>query len=159
MDFNIIKDWLELLSYAATVVGIPLAIYIYYNDTVKERKIKEKEILFLNYNLYVDYLKLCLENPELEIYISGGIKHEFSDKERRELIIFEIFFTYLECAYLYYADMSDEIRRKRWDGWVNYVKEFSQYKNFRKAWELTNGQWDEDFMKFMNVLMKQETGN
>ena len=153
MDFNSIKEWFELLSYGATVIGIPLAIYIYYQDKVRERKIKEKEVLFTSHSLYVDYLKMCFDNPDLEVYNSYFNNPDFSEKERKEIIVFEILFTYLESAYLYYEDLSDEVKRKRWEGWVNYVKDFSTQENFRKAWKLTEGQWDEDFMKFMNKLV------
>ena len=159
MDFDNIKDWFELLSYAAAVIGIPLAIIIYYNDKVKERKIKEKEVLFTSHSLYVDYLKICLDNPELEVYNTSFNNPEYSEKEKRELIVFEILFTYLESAYLYYDDLSDEIKHKRWKGWIVYIEEFAQQEKFRLAWELTNGQWDEDFMKFMNdILDKSKPG-
>jgi len=33
------------------------------------------------------------------------------------------------------------------------LSDFSQQENFRNAWQLTEGQWDEDFMHFMNNLM------
>lgn len=155
MEFSIVKEWFELLSYAATIIGIPLAILIYYNDKIKERKLREKEALFTSHSLYVDYLKICLENPELNIYNSLYSENKLSSEEKKELIIFEILFTYLESTFLYYEDQSDKVKRKRWDGWLNYIKDFSEQENFRKAWELTNGQWDEDFMKMMNSIIKK----
>ncbi len=155
MEFSTVKEWFELLSYAATIIGIPLAILIYYNDKIKERKLKEKEALFTGHSLYVDYLKICLENPGLKIYNTSYNENEFTPAEKKELIIFEILFTYLESTFLYYEDQSDNIKRKRWNGWVNYIKDFAEEENFRKAWELTNGQWDEDFMKLMNSIIKK----
>ncbi len=159
MEFSDIKDWFELLSYAAAIVGFPLAIFIYYKDKVKERKIKEKEVLFTSHSLYVDYLKICLENPELEVYNTSINNPQFSQKEKRELIVFEILFAYLESAFLYYEDQSPEIKHKRWEGWINYIREFSQQENFRRAWELTSGQWDLDFMKFMNDILRETKSN
>lgn len=153
MDISSIKEWFELFSYAATIVGIPLAIFIYYQDKVKERKLKEKEALFTSHSLYTDYLKLCLENPEMKIYNTSDGDSELSINEKRELIIFEILFTYLESTYLYYRDQSDEIKNKRWEGWENYIKDFSKDESFRKAWHLAGGQWDKDFMKMMNNLV------
>lgn len=155
MEINNIKDWLELLSYAATIIGIPLAIYVYYNDKVKERKLKEKEALFTSHTLYADYLKICLENPDLDVYNSALKKTELSLSDKKEIIIFEILFTYLESTYLYYKDQSTEIRKKRWGGWVKFIEEFAVEDNFRRSWELTGGQWDEDFMKLMNDIIKK----
>lgn len=153
MEFSTVKEWFELLAYAATIIGIPLAIYTYYKEKAQERKIKEKEVLFTSHSLYVDYLKMCFDNPELEVYNTSYDNPDFSQKEKKEIIVFEILFTYLESAYLYYEDLSEEVKRKRWIGWVTYVKDFSKQENFKKAWRLTEGQWDEDFMRFMNNLM------
>jgi len=80
MEFNNTKEWLELPSYAATIIVIPLAIYIYYKDKVQERKIKEKEVLFISHSLYVDYLKICFDNPELEVYNLSFHNPDFSPK-------------------------------------------------------------------------------
>lgn len=154
MEISTLKDWLELLSYAAAVIGIPLAIFVYYKDKIKERKIKEKEVLFTSHTLYADYLKICFENPELEIYNASFNDPELSPKEKKELIAFELLFTYLESTFLYYEDQSDEIKQKRWQGWKDYIEDFSKQENFLKAWNITQGQWDEDFMKFVNGLIK-----
>ncbi|MEO6693780.1 MAG: hypothetical protein ABIY50_13050 [Ignavibacteria bacterium] len=156
VDISIIKEWCELLSYAATIVGIPLAIFVYSKDKILERKRKEKEVLFTSHTLYVDYLKLCLTNPELDIFNSNFNNNSFSENEKKEIIIFEILFTYLESTFLYYSDLSDEIKMKRWAGWESYIKEFSENDNFIKAWRMTEGQWDLDFMNFMNRLLVQK---
>ncbi|MEO8665283.1 MAG: hypothetical protein ABI462_07290 [Ignavibacteria bacterium] len=150
-----IKEWFELLSYAATIIGIPLAIFVYYKDKIKERKIMEKEVLFTSYSLYVDYLKLCLDNPGLNVYNISGNDLKFTEKEKKELIIFEILFTYLESTFLYYREQSDEITRNRWIGWIRYIEDFAAQENFRKAWEIAGGQWDQDFMKLMNGIINK----
>ena len=155
MEFANIKDWFELLSYIAAVIGIPMAIFVYHKEKIKERKIKEKEVLFTSHTLYVDYLKLCFDNPELEIYNTSINNPELTTKEKKELIAYEILFTYLESTFLYYQDQSDEIKQKRWQGWKDYIEDFSKQENFLKAWKVTQGQWDEDFMKFMNGLIKR----
>ena len=155
MEFGKIKEWFELLSYAATIIGIPLAIFIYYKDKVKERKLKEKEALFTGHSLYADYLKLCLDNPDLDVYNASFNKVDFPLNKKKEIIIFEILFTYLESTFLYYKDQSDDIKNKRWEGWVNYIKDFAEEENFRTAWEMTSGQWDKDFMMLMNSLIKK----
>ena len=83
MEFGNIKEWFELLSYAATIIGIPLAIYIFYKDKIKERKLKEKEALFTSHSLYVDYLKICLENPGLKIYNTSFSESHLTPEEKK----------------------------------------------------------------------------
>lgn len=155
MNFQEVRDWFELLSYLAAIIGIPLAIYTYYRGKQSEQRLREKEALFTSHTLYVDYLKLCLENPDLNTYNTPDGR-TLDEIQKKELIIFEILFTYLESAYLYYADQSDAIRRKQWKGWEEYIKDFSGKENFMKAWNVLSGQFDEDFMKFMNDHLRRK---
>ncbi len=73
----------------------------------------------------------------MDVYNITDKSTQYPEKEKKELIIFEILFTYLESTFLYYKDQSDEIRLKRWEGWIKYIEEFAEQENFRKAWELT----------------------
>ena len=155
MTLEYVKYWFELLSYAATIVGIPLAIIVYRRDNREERKLKEKQALITSHSLYVDYLKLCFENPELEIYDITYKKSGYDAKNKKELIAFEILFAYLESAFYYYKDQSDIIKRKRWDGWVKYIQGFIAQENFLIAWQLTGSEWDKDFTEFMNRLIEE----
>lgn len=115
----------------------------------------EKEALFTSHSLYVDYLKICLENPDLEIYDLTYNKSNYSVKNKKEFIAFEILFAYLESAFHYYKDQSDDIKVKRWNGWVAYIKGYADQENFIKAWKLSGEQWDKDFCQFMNGLIKE----
>ncbi len=161
MTFTNVKDWFELFSYAATIIGIPLAIVVYMNGRKEDKRLKKEEALFTSHGLYVDYLKLCLENPELEIYDITYKKPEFSTITKKEFIAFEILFAYLESAFHYYREQSDEFKQKRWSGWVTYIKGYIRQENFLKAWELTGNEWETDFSQFLNSLIvehkKQET--
>lgn len=161
MTFEDVKNWFELLSYIATVVGIPLAIIVYLLDKREDRKLKEKETLFTSHSLYVDYLKICLENPELEIYDITYNNENYSEKSKKEIIAFEILFAYLESAFHYYKDQSNDIKGKRWNGWVAYIKGYVRQENFINAWNLSGEEWDRDFSQFINGLInehKEEQG-
>ncbi len=156
MTFEDSKNWFELISYIATIIGIPLAIFLYFKDKRMDRRLKEKEALFVSHSLYVDYLKICFSNPELELYDITYHNKDYSEKEKKELIAFEILFAYLESAYHYYKDQTNIIKLKRWEGWVSYIKGYVKQENFIKAWELTGDEWDKDFMNFMNNIINEE---
>jgi hypothetical protein len=156
MELETIKNWAELFSYIATIVGIPLAIIVYLKGKKQERKLKEKEALFASHSLYVDYLKICLENPELEIYDIAYKNLKYTSQNKKELIAFEILFAYLESAYHYYKDQSEDIKLKRWEGWVKYIRGYTIQKNFIEAWNLTGNEWDQEFMKFMNKIIEEQ---
>ena len=156
MAFQNFKDWCELFSYLTTIAGIPLAILVYWNGKKEEKRIKKEEALFTSHGLYVDYLKLCLANPELEIYDTTYLKSEFSSIDKKEFIAFEILFAILESTYHYYREQSDDLKKRRWSGWVLYIKGYLKQDKFLKAWELTGNEWDTDFMHFMNTLVLEE---
>jgi len=156
MSFNYVKDWFELLSYAATIIGIPLAIYVYIKGRNEDKKLKKQEALFSSHGLYVDYLKICLANPDLNIYDTIYNKPGYSLIQKKEFIAFEILFAYLESAYHFYKDQPADFKRKTWDGWVSYIKGYINQENFITAWTLTGDEWEADFSEFMNNLIKEE---
>ena len=126
-------------------------------DKRQDRRLKEKEALFTSHSLYVDYLKLCLDNPELEIYDITYRNPTYSSQNKKEFIVFEILFAYLESAYHYYQDQSDIIKTKRWAGWISFIKGYFKQENFKNAWKLTAAEWDKDFGNFMNVIMNEQS--
>lgn len=156
MKFEDLKNLLESLSYAASIIGIPVAIALYFKDKSNERKTREKESLFTSHSLYVDYLKICLENPDLEIYDLTYKNPEYTKIIKKEFIAFEILFAYLESAFFYYKDQTEIMKIKRWSGWVDFIKGYIKQENFISAWRHTEDQWDKDFSHFMNVLIVEQ---
>ena len=70
-----LETW-ELLSYIVTVVGLPLAIFVFLYEQRKERENEEEAVYQLLSDNYQDFLKVALENPDLKL---------FSTKETHEL--------------------------------------------------------------------------
>ena len=59
-----IQTW-ELLSYVVTVVGLPLAIFVFLYEQRRERENEEEAVYQLLSDNYQDFLKVALGNPDL----------------------------------------------------------------------------------------------
>ncbi len=69
----------ELLSNMVTVIGLPMAIFIFFHEQRKRRETEEEEIYQLLSDGYTDFLKLVLDNPDLKLQSS----HATPESERR----------------------------------------------------------------------------
>ena len=58
----------ELMSYVVTVIGLPLAIAVFFFEQRKERENEEEEVYQLLSDNYQDFLKIALENPDLRLF-------------------------------------------------------------------------------------------
>ena len=61
-----LETW-ELLSYVVTVVGLPFAIGVFLFDQRKERENEEEATWQQLSDAYIDFMKLVLANPDLQL--------------------------------------------------------------------------------------------
>jgi hypothetical protein len=151
------QSTLTLIVSLITIIGVPPAIYVFFRNIIKERKARE----YATYNAlddkYIDFLKLCLDNPRLNIYnVPVNINTNLSDDEKKQqLIIFEILISIFERAFLMYKNTSEKIRNEQWKGWDDYIKDWIESTYFQEAWEVLGTQWEEEFTKYMNNNLKK----
>jgi hypothetical protein len=151
-----LKEWLDALASVATFLGIPLAILIFWFERRRERHERQAQIYLSPNQQYIEYLKLCFEHPELDIYdlVSPGATAPRDVK--REWIAFNILISVMEQAFLLYRGHPDPLN-KQWAGWCDYMRWWLCRPNFRRAWEIElSSQFDSDFVAFMNSLPPYE---
>ena len=159
MDLNLIKLILEITIAIITIIGAPIAIYLYFKDKRKERLDREYGTYNALDDKYIDFLNICLENIDLGIYeMSEKKDKEFSNEQLiRKKIIFEILICLFERAYLMYKNQDTAVRKKQWLGWNSYMEDWMKVKSFRKAWNsYLNSQYDVNFLNHMNQLYNQK---
>lgn len=147
-----IETW-ELLSYAVTVIGLPLAIAVFLYEKRQERKNEEEEVHELLSSNYHDFLKLALENPDLRL-LSKSRTQDLSPEQRERMhAIFGLLIALFERAYLllYEPDLSGkEIRR--WRSWEDFMQEWCGRDDFREAMPgLLRGE-DPEFAAYLREL-------
>jgi hypothetical protein len=142
-------EWTELLSYVVTIIGLPLAIYVFMVERRKERQAEEEAIHQRLSDEYNSFLKLVIDNADLQLLSREGMHAELSAEQReRKHAIFGILVALLERAYiLVYENDMDRQRRRLWQSWEDYMRDWCKRRDFREALpELLEGE-DPDFAR------------
>jgi hypothetical protein len=151
------ETW-ELLSYVVTVIGLPLAIFVFIYEQRKERDNEEEEIFQRLSDEYREFLKLVLDNADLQLLRREGASLTFTPEQKeRRYAIFGILISLFERAYLLvYEDDMDKQARRLWQSWEDYMREWVRRADFRDALpELLEGE-DEDFRAYIRRLAEAE---
>lgn len=153
-------EWTELASYVVTIVGLPLAIYVFLAEQRKERSNEEEEIHQRLSDEYNDFLKLVIENADLQLLRHSGAVGELTPEQlERKEAIFGILIALFERAYiLVYDERMDKQQQRLWQSWEDYMREWCQRRDFRAALpDLLEGE-DPDFARHIFRLAEAHPG-
>lgn len=144
-------EFMEFLSYVATVVGIPLAIMMFMIQESKERQNEQEEIydkLMGHYTVIQDKL---FDHPELDVH---DRTIENIEDFRRQQILYQMVVSLFERSYILLASEKDPAYQRMWNSWVDYIREWVVRPNFRASLpNLMEGE-DKDFVAYMAELTK-----
>jgi hypothetical protein len=150
-------EYFELLSYVVTIVGLPFAIAVFILEQRKERDSEEEEIFQRLSDEYREFLKLVLDNADLQLLRREGVRQELTEEQKeRRLAIFGILISLFERAYLLvYEDNMDKQARRMWQSWEDYMVEWLRRADFHDALpQLLEGE-DEEFTQHMRQLAER----
>ncbi len=142
-------EWMELASYIATVIGIPLAITVFVLQERKERRMEQQEIYDKLMDHYSEIQEKLFEHPALDMHDRPLANQEDA---RRQYILYEIIVSLFERSFiLLYGEDSPEYRRM-WNSWVDFILQWLKRSNFRAALpQLMLGE-DPEFVAYMAKL-------
>jgi hypothetical protein len=151
-------EWCELLSYVVTVFGLPLAIIIFLYEQRKERRNEEEELFQRLSDEYTAFLRLVLDNADLQLLRAGGNDHPLTDEQKeRQFAIFGILVSLFERAYmLVYDERMDKQTRRLWQSWEDYMREWCRRSDFRTALAAHLEGEDEDFRRYIEGVAQAE---
>ncbi|GAP05371.1 MAG TPA: hypothetical protein DEQ80_10460 [Anaerolinea thermolimosa] len=159
-DFASIKDLFELLSYVAILLGIPTGLYQYYRSVKKEQQDREYGTYNALDEKYLQFLKLCFENPELDVFeVPDAAPQPLNETQKKqELIALTMLLSICERAYLMYSDQSTAVKRRQWSGWDGFIRDYCRRENFRRALARAGEGFDLGFQAYIRrVLAEVET--
>ena len=152
-------NW-EQLSYIVTVIGLPFAIAVFLYDQRRERENEDEAIWQDLSEAYVDFLKVVLEHPDLQLRSQAATPALSAEQQERLLVIFDMLISLFERAYLlsYEPDM-DEKHQRRWHSWEDTMREWCRRADFRNHLpELLRGE-DPDFAAYIHRLAAEEAAS
>ena len=148
----------ELLSYIVTVIGLPLAIFVFLFEQRKERENEEEAVYQLLSDNYQDFLKVALDNPDLGLFSPAGAASLTAEQQERRFIIFSMLISLFERAYLLlYEDAMSPKQARRWNSWEDYMVQWVGRPDFRASLpQLLHGE-DPDFVRYVERLAASGT--
>lgn len=153
-------DWRELweiASYVVTVIGLPLAIWVFVVEQRKERQNDDDEIHQKLSTEYAEFLKLVLENADLRL-MSQQLKSALTEEQQeRRWVLFSILVALFERAYiLVYEEEMTRQNRRLWLSWEDYMREWLRHPDFNAALpRLLEGE-DPEFSAHISRLAEEE---
>lgn len=133
MTLSALETW-ELLSYVVTVIGLPLAIFVFIFEQRKERANEDDEVYQLLSDNYQDFLKVVLANPDLKLFSAPKTENLTQEQRERMMVIFGMLVSLFERAYLLlYGPPMTPNQQRRWSSWEDYMREWCRREDFRSA--------------------------
>ena len=143
----------ELMSYIVTVVGLPMAVFVFIYEHHKDQENEEEEVYQMLSDNYQDFLKVALDNPDLKLFSSGVVENLDEEQKERQFIIFTMLTSLFERAYLvlYEEKMSDK-QARRWNSWEDYIIEWCRKPQFRVLLPRLMSGEDPSFVRYIEKL-------
>lgn len=142
-------EFMEFLSYVATVVGIPLALGTFIMQERKERQNEQEEIYDKLMAHYTGIQEKLFQFPELDVHDKPLANAEDA---RRQHILYQMVVSLFERAYILLASETDPEYRRMWNSWEDYIREWIRHPNFCEALpRLMEGE-DKDFVAYMAAI-------
>lgn len=142
-------EFMELLSYIATVVGIPLAVGTFMFQEKKERQNEQEEIYDKLMAHYADIQEKLFEYPELDMH--SEISND-PETQRRQYILYEMLVSLFERSFILLENEKSPEYQRMWNSWVDYIQSWLTKPNFLAALpQLVRGE-DPDFVAYVAKL-------
>lgn len=152
-----LREWLEIASYAVTVVGLPFAVAVFVLQQRKERANEEAEAYQHLSDAYHEFLGVVLAHADLQLRTATPLPDPTPEQRERMLVIFDMLISLFERAYLvaYRADM-DADEQRRWNSWDDYMREWCRRDDFFNALPLLLSGEDPQFQAHIRRLADSE---
>jgi hypothetical protein len=143
-------QWMNLVEFSFYLVetfALPFAILVFVIERRKQRFVDEEEIYQRLSDEYTSFLKLVLDNSDLQLLRKNASLEQISEEQmERKLALFGILVSIFERAYiLVFEERMNKQTRRLWSSWEDYMREWCRRPDFRQALpELLEGE-DPDF--------------
>ena len=153
------RDILELLSYAVTIIGLPFAIWVFVQQQRAERENEEEEAYLHLADAYNHFLEVVLANSDLQLRTNTPLPNPTPEQNERMLVIFDMLVSLFERAYLVaYKDTMSPSEQRRWNSWDDYMREWCRREDFTRALPFLLRGEDPGFQACITRIAAEESG-
>ena len=153
------RDVLELLSFAVTVVGLPFAIWVFLKQQRAERENEEEEAYLHLADAYNRFLEVVLANADLQLRSNASLTNPTPEQNERMLVIFDMLISLFERAYLVaHKDAMSPSEQRRWNSWDDYMREWCRREDFTNALPFLLRGEDPAFQAHITRIAAAESG-
>ncbi|MFM7704630.1 MAG: hypothetical protein ACKO6D_06895 [Rubrivivax sp.] len=153
------REALELASFAVTVIALPFAVWVFVLEQRKERENEEEEAFQHLSDAYNAFLKVVLDNADLQLRTSSALPDPSAEQRERMLVIFDMLIALFERAYLVaYKPQMNPTEQRRWNSWDDYMREWCRREDFHNALPLLLRCEDPDFQAYIREVAQEERG-
>jgi len=146
------ETW-ELLSYIVTVIGLPLAIVVFFVQQRKERQNEEDAVYESVSDNYQEFLRIVLEHPDLHLFSMAKTPELTDEQNERMMVIFSMLISLFERAYMLLYDADGHPgKQRRWHSWEDYMREWCAREDFRDSLDSLLAGEDPDFCDYIRGL-------
>ena len=153
--------YLEALSYIVTILGFPVAIYVFVFEHRRRQRTEESELHRHLSEEYDNFLRLALDNADLLLLRRTAAPATFTEEqlERRD-ILFRMLVSLFEKAYIIlYSDAMDKDARRRWLSWEDDMREWCRRTEFRELLPALLEGEDDAFSRHILLIAEAESGH
>ncbi len=142
-------EFFEFLSYVATVIGIPLALWVFRHEERKERQAEQEEIYDKLMDHYDHILGRLFEHPDIDQHHKPL---EDAELKRQQRLLYEMLINLFERAFILLYGEKEITYRRMWNSWDDYIRVWINRPNFLELLpELVKGE-DTDFVAYISRL-------
>ena len=151
----------SLIFSSIQTLGVVIAVFVFIYSIRENRQDREVALYDGNLDAYIDYLSICRENPELDIFeIPLQETPTLTPKqERLERMAFSQLFCLFERTYMLQVKTKKALSPVNYiesSEWQNFIQRFATRQNFRDAWNSARLYFDSEFVKFMDEKLNAE---
>ncbi len=151
------RDLLEIASFVVTVIALPFAVWVFVAEQRKERENEEEEAFQHLSDAYNDFLKVVLDNADLQLRSSAALPNPTPEQNERMLVIFDMLIALFERAFLVaYKDEMNPTEQRRWNSWDDYMREWCRREDFHNALPLLLRGEDPAFQAYIRRIADEE---
>lgn len=146
--------YLENISYLITIVGVPIAIFVYLREQKRQREEREYGTYDALDDKYIELQQLCLSYSNLDVFDTpfAPTPKLTEEQKKQEEAILLIRISIFERAYLMYTRTDSNCRNEQWAGWELEIKEWFSRDNFRATWNEHKQYFAKSFVNHFDVV-------